>query len=274
MNFCMMSYSLSRQHYGVDDIIHAARDCGMNAIDWVTTCGCDPRELRRKCEDAGLNVACYTFFLTRLIEGKKGWRDEARRELSCAAMLGVPIIMVPTPPIAGIDDRDEIRRRWTDALAWFIPLAGQAGLTLSVENYPGDLSPLVTADDFLSVRGELPELKLTFDSGNAAGGEDPAVSLRRCLEYVVHVHFKDWTISESSTPGARRMLDGRYYSPALIGEGQVDNTGCLAVLRQADYKGLINIEYEGDLYPAKMAVKKAIAYLSTQPETTGSLQPS
>lgn len=262
----MMSYSLSRQRYGVDDIIGTARDCGMRAIDWLTTCGCEPGELRRRCEDAGLRVACYTFFLIRLIEGKKDWRDEARRELSCAVKLGAPLIMVPTPPLVGIGDRDESRRRWTDALAWLLPLAGQDGLTVSVENYPGDLSPLVTADDFLSFQRALPGLKLTFDSGNAAGGEDPVASLRRCLEDVVHVHFKDWLIADSPAPGARRMLDGRYYSPALIGEGRVDNAGCLAVLRRAGYKGLINIEYEADLYPAKTAVKKAVDYLSALPE--------
>jgi len=274
MKFCMMSYTLSRQHYGVDDIIRITRSCRMTAIDWVTTYGCSPRHLRRQCEAAGLTIACYTFFLTRLIEGRTDWQDDAGRELSVAAELGVPLIMVPTPPIMGIGDRNENRCRWMDALAWILPRARNAGLTVSVENYPGSLSPFVTADDFLTARRDLPELMLTFDSGNAAGGEAPVTSLQRCLPYVVHVHFKDWTVGVNPAPGAQRMLDGRYYTPALVGEGGVDNAGCLAVLRQGGYQGMVNIEYESDVYPAEIAVKKAMAYLSTIPEAAGCFSPT
>jgi sugar phosphate isomerase/epimerase len=57
------------------------------------------------------------------------------------------------------------------------------------------------------------------------------------------------------------MLDGRHYRSALIGEGAIDNRACLQAMKDAGYDGCINIEYEGDTYPAAEAVRRATSYL-------------
>ena len=57
------------------------------------------------------------------------------------------------------------------------------------------------------------------------------------------------------------MLDGRYYCPALIGEGKVDTAGCWNAMREAGYDGYINIEYENNHYRADDAIQRALAYL-------------
>lgn len=67
------------------------------------------------------------------------------------------------------------------------------------------------ADDYLEAKGEMPELKLTFDSWNAASGGDPAESFRRCASDVVHAHYKDRVISDKPLEGYRQMLDGHFY---------------------------------------------------------------
>ena len=168
--------------------------------------------------------------------------------------------MIPTMGIAGMD-RNELRKEWIQALKIIDPLAKDTGTILTVENFPGADSPFVIADDFLEALAEVPGLRLTYDNGNAASGEDPVESFEKCSKYVVHAHFKDWDIQDAPGDGYRLMLDGKYYRPALIGEGAIDQKCCFSALRKAGYKGFINIEYEGDKYRAADAVRKALEYL-------------
>ena len=87
------------------------------------------------------------------------------------------------------------------------------------------------------------------------GGEDPAASFARCAAHVIHAHFKDWV---RAAPGAgMEALDGRRYTPALIGEGVVDQKACLAAMQSAGYGGHINIEYEGNQYLPDDATRRA-----------------
>jgi sugar phosphate isomerase/epimerase len=122
-------------------------------------------------------------------------------------------------------------------------------------------SAFVTAADFFEAQKEIPQLRLTFDDGNAASGEDPVESFKKCREFVVHAHFKDWNILSSPAEGYRQMLDGKYYQPALIGEGNVNTIGCWKAMRDAGYNGYVNIEYEGNDIKADVAVARAATFL-------------
>ena len=140
--------------------------------------------------------------------------------------------------------------------------AAKFNIVPTVENYPGADSPLVLAEDFLDWQREFPDLQLCFDDGNASGGGDPAENLRKCLPWLRHVHMKDWRIFDG--PGERRvkMMDGRYYYPALIGEGVVNHAGVLEVLAQHNYQGCINLEYEENTIPPLEAMEKAMSFLN------------
>jgi len=208
-------------------------------------------------------VVCHTFFAGGLssdaTEEQSKALEECKKGIEAAVILGAPVIMIPTP---GQDmDRNKLRQRWIKGLKSAVPLAADAGLTLTIENFPGDRSPFVLADDFLEAKNEIPELKLTFDSGNAGSGENPAESFSRCADNVVHAHFKDWVISEKPQDGYRPMLDGRFYRSALIGEGDIDNRSCLKAMKEAGYEGHINIEYENDKYDPFEATRRAVEYL-------------
>lgn len=257
----MMTYTMARQGYQPADFIRTALDCGLDGIDWVSTYGKDPRELRRMSDDAGLPVVCHTFFLSGFINHQPDWLDEARKSLEDAVILGAPLVMIPTPARGDTTDRHAYRREWIGALAEIAPLADDAGLILTVENFPGKFSPFVTAADFLEARRAIPQLRLTFDNGNAASGEDPVESFNQCAEYAVHVHFKDWDIIDRPNEGYREMSDGRYYRATLIGEGDIDTAGCWKALKDYGYSGCVNIEYEGNTYKADEAIRMVTSLL-------------
>lgn len=260
MKFSMMTYTLMRQGgFTPADCVRVAAELKMDGIDWVTTYGEDPALLRKMSEDAGLTICAHTFFL-RAKEGET-LMGAAEKSLDNACILGAPVVMIPPCPLAGVESREENHKRWCEMLADVAPMAEKRNIILTVENFPGMLSPFVTAEDFYKAKALIPSLKLTFDNGNAATGEDQIASLKRCAGDIVHVHLKDWERSETEAEGMRLMLDGAYYRAALIGEGCVDSIATCRALEEAGYEGFINIEYENNKYRADEGVKKVLEYL-------------
>jgi sugar phosphate isomerase/epimerase len=258
MKLCMMTYTMARQGVGPEDIVRCAAELKLDGIDWVSTYDRNPSELRAMSAAAGLTIACHTFFLRSFPEGD--WLSEAKRGLADAVALGAPVVMVPTMQRPDLD-RIAFRTLWIAALAQIAPLARQAGVVLTIENFPGCASAFVTAADFLEAKRHVPDLKLTFDSGNAAGGEDPVASFKACAADVVHVHLKDWYVRNEPTEGYRPMLTGKYFKSALIGEGDMPTADIWKAMRQAGYRGYVNIEYESNDIPAAEAMRRAVAYL-------------
>jgi sugar phosphate isomerase/epimerase len=266
MKLSMMTYSLSRNGGMTDprEMVELTLDLKMDGIDFVTLYDRKAEELRKLCDDCGLPIVAHTFFASSLVadepEARQEGLDACKAGIEAAVALGAPVIMIVTPGAEGVN-RDALRRRWIDELAEVALLAEEAGVMLTVENFPGADSPFVTAADFLEAKAEVPSLKLTYDNGNASGGENPVESLGKTFADIVHVHFKDWHISDEPREGYRAMLDGRFFKPALIGEGDVDTAGCWNALKASGYEGYINIEYEGDGYEQGDAVRRAVEYL-------------
>ncbi len=264
MKLCMMSYTMSRQpeYFSLRGMLELSQELGLTGIDFVSLHDTPPQQLRAMADDYGLTVACHTFFAD-LSSPERAERlpgiEVIKRGIDAAVQLGTHTIMLPTP---GCEDqaREETRRNIIAGLQEVTDFAQQAGITITVENFPGAYSPFVISDDVLQATREVPGMKITFDNGNVlTGGEDPAASFRRCAGLVAHAHFKDWHLTE---PGAGMLgLDGRSYRGGLIGEGVVDQRSCLAAMQQAGYTGFINIEYEGNEYPPADAMRKAVTYL-------------
>ena len=246
--------------FGIEDFIKTAVDCKMEGIDWVTTCENDPKDLKNMSHDAGLEIACHTFFLYKFLAGEKKWLDEVKQSIENAVILGAPIIMIPTCKNPNMK-RSLFRDFWIDGLKKIAPLVNDAGLILTIENFPGKSSAFVTADDYFKAKAEIPSLKLTYDDGNATSGEEPIESFKRCANDVVHVHFKDWYISDTPKEGHKEMLNGKYFKPALIGQGDIDTASVWNALKNHGYKGFINVEYESNAIKTDKAIKLAVEYL-------------
>jgi len=267
MKLAMMSYTLAKQlppdeKLDIRAMCELTRELGIDAVDFVTTHGSDPGEIRSLLDDYGLHVVAYTFNAD-INHGSASERqsgiEQIKRGVETARLLGTYRTMIPTPGREGFT-REQSRDNYIAGLAEGLDIATDAGVTLTVENFPGALSPFVTSDDVLYAVHALPGLMLTFDNGNVlTGGEAPAQCFVRTKDYIVHSHFKDWTVVEDGQ--GRKGVDGRSYRPALIGEGIVDHMSCIQAMAQAGYEGYINIEYEGDDYPAAVAVRKAVGYL-------------
>jgi len=263
MKLAVMSYTLARaKDFDLNRMCELTNELKLDGVDMVSTYGKKPEEIRRLLDQHGLKTVCHTFFTDLIFPspaGRQAGVDVIKQGIEAAVILGTDKVMIPTPGKHGVP-RDLARRYIIRGLQKASVLARQAGVTLTLENFPGADSPFVISSDMLEAVREVPGLKITFDNGNVMlGGEDPAISFERCAEHVVHAHFKDW-VRVARGQGSEG-LDGRWYKAALIGEGLVDHKACLQAMKQAGYKGYINIEYEGNTYPPDEATRKATGYL-------------
>ncbi|MBO4633219.1 MAG: sugar phosphate isomerase/epimerase [Lentisphaeria bacterium] len=203
------------------EIVRTAVSCGMTAIDWVTTHGNDPRELKKISQDAGLKIAAHTMVKYKFLRREPDYLDEFKYSLDDACELEAPILMIP--PFARKDQKslEDDRKAWTEYYAQVCPLAQEAGITLTLESTGLRDSPIVTADEVLEVIGQVPGLKLVFDIGNTATADDPIQAYRKLREHVVHIHLKDRKIYDREEPGSLLKRNGKYFRPAVIGEGDL-----------------------------------------------------
>ena len=263
MKLSMMSYTLARaKDFDLNRMCELTNELKLDGVDMVTTYGKKPQEIKRLLDQHGLKTVCHTFFVDLIFPdtaGRQAGVDTIRQGIEAAVILGTDKVMIPTPGKKNVP-RDLARRYIIRGLQEALVMARQAGVTLTLENFPGACSPFVISSDMLEAIREVPGLKITFDNGNVLlGGEDPAASFERCVPHVVHAHFKDW--ANVARGQGSEGLDGRWYQAALIGEGLLDHKACLQAMKKGSYKGYINIEYEGGVYHPEEATRKAAKYL-------------
>ena len=262
----MMTYTMARglkpgRPFDVKGLCQFTRELGLDAVDWVTTYGRDPREIRKVTDDQGLRNICYTFFcdlnFPTPAERASG-RDAFMRGIETAVVLGADKVMLPVPGKTEFT-REESFQHVVAGLAEVVEFADEAGVTVTVEHFPSHLSPFVVSEDVNRAVAEIPQLRVTYDNGNVTtGGEGTCEGFIRSAGYIVHAHFKDFVVCPEGYPGARRCLDGKYRAPALVGDGEVDQMGSLRAMKECAYAGYINFEYEGSQYSPRSATIEGV----------------
>lgn len=261
MKLCMMS--LMMPEYTPAEIVQTALECGMAGIDWITTHGHRADELRRICDDAGLPVVAHTLLMERFVRREANPLDPVKQGIDDALTLGAGIMMLPPFPRQPASSMEQDRREWIEFYREAAPLVAEAGIVPTLESTGFANSPVTTADEMLEVLAAVPELRLTFDNGNIATAEDPLAAWRRCRDAVVHVHFKDWHVTDAPAADAERKRNGRYFAMALLGEGDLALDALWRELRAGGYHGYINLETCKAGVPTPLALKQAAAYLRT-----------
>jgi sugar phosphate isomerase/epimerase len=143
-----------------------------------------------------------------------------------------------------------------EAINGLIPLAGELGITLAIENhykastwaYPEFAQ---RPDVFHALLDRIPERVLfgvQYDPSNAlVAGADPVAFLRSVIDRVVTMQASDRFVEPGVSLDDLRGADGTIgYSPALkhgvIGQGLNDYPGIFTVLVESGYDGWISIE--------------------------------
>ncbi|MDA0348989.1 MAG: sugar phosphate isomerase/epimerase [Verrucomicrobia bacterium] len=172
--------------------------------------------------------------------------DEGRKQMQYTrtwidhySILGAPVIRVfGGKPVGDISEAKAVKNIITN-LKIACDFAAEKGVILGIENHDflveiDRLMPIIEAIDS-------PWFGVNFDSGNIAPTDDPYRELARIAPYTVNAQIK----TEIPINGNKEPSDlGR-----IIG-----------ILRKANYRGYITLEYEGKEDPVK-AIPKHLAEL-------------
>jgi len=270
MNYVMMSYAWTRQVSNPEELdliemFRATKRLGFDAMNMVTLYNRDPKEIRRIADDFGIDLFCYTFSFDVCEWGGEKSDSELtaifEKELDAAEILGASkVMLIPCGKegVSRLDNREKAIRR----LQKFVPMAIARNITPMVENFPSLDGPFLTSDDLQAAVAGVPGLKLIFDSGNCLiAGENPCDVFKAISNDVIHVHFSDLIENLPGHQADRLALNNKKYLGCLLGIGAVDYPALLHVIKQANYNGYIEIEYQGDDYNAEEGIRRSLEYL-------------
>lgn len=254
MKISMMSMMLAAK-YTPQEIVQAAVKCRMDGIDWVTEHNSRASDLKKMCDDAALPVIAHTPIIDLPKWTVAGFLDQFRYSLDFALELQAPVMMIPTCKL-GYGSRELDRAKWLEALAEAAPMAKKAGTILTFEAMGFYYSPVQSAAECLQLLDAIPDLQLTFDSGNVETVENPIISYSKLADRTVHAHFKDCTIVPRDTPGALPGIDGTYHVWKLLNEGDSDFKTLWNCMKAHGYQGYVNFESESPDMPIIEAMQK------------------
>jgi sugar phosphate isomerase/epimerase len=183
----------------------------------------------------GLGIVCLaTPFLKCDLGNDQEYRehlDILRRSIAAAHALGARVIRTFTFWKQGelAPHFDEIVRRYAEPAR----IAAGEGVILGVENEPACYVGIGhEAADFIEAVGS-PAVKAVWDPGNAFWtGEERAVpdGYERIKPHIAHVHLKDVVRNDGES------------AATVLGDGQVDIPGQLALLVRDGYTGCASLE--------------------------------
>lgn len=192
----------------------------------------DPRAIRSVLDATGLQVVGHTAYYLPIASPFESLRQaavaELRRCLELFAAVGAAWMNIHPDRHAPMHDWEFVLQRNRQSLEELLPVSGQCGVGLMLENLPNSFNSPAA----LAPLGPLPEVGLHLDIGHAnlQVGESTADELfRTYAPRLRHVHLHD------NQGGAADL-----HLP--LGTGTVDVTRHLRTLRASGYDGTITLE--------------------------------
>jgi len=181
---------------------------------------------------------------------------EFRKALEICRRLGIPMITTSTGghDASSAGGLDQQREQFLARIGPLCDEAAASGITICFETHGGLLATGAIAARLLDAIGK-PNIGINYDPGNVIyyGGERPEEDIEAAAPYVVHMHVKDQI-------GGK----GTWNFPP-VGAGEIDFARIFAVLDRAGFSGpcSIEVEFQGDPWPALDAVNTAVAQSAT-----------
>ena len=231
----------------------------------------DPQAFRRLVEEFGFKGVSALWSPNGAIIPDAKSVDGVSQAIRWAKEAGIPVVNAGDgKKPAGMSDSDALKLL-EDRLGEILEVAAACQVYLAIEPH-GTFS--LTAEGLEKIMGlsDSKWLGINYDTANVhratyvetvAGAyswtpygkpQDEVATLKAVVDRVVHVHVKD-------------VAGGKCVA---LGKGEVDNVGCLRVLKQHGYKGTLSLETEGE-FDAEQGQRLIEASRDYLLETLGSI---
>ncbi|HLJ98108.1 MAG TPA: sugar phosphate isomerase/epimerase family protein [Gemmataceae bacterium] len=216
----------------LDDFIDTAADMGLDAVEptayyFPETTPEYLAHLKGHCTRLGLDISGTAVGNNFCIPDPAKLREQiqsVKQWVEHTARLGGKTIRIFAGPLAKGDSEEKARTRCIQAIQEACDHAGKYGIYLALENHGGIVQ---TIDQMLAVvKGvQHPWFGVNWDTGNFQSA-DPYADLTRLAPYAVTVQIK----SEIKRMGMPKE--------------EADLKRLIGILRAADYRGYVALEYE------------------------------
>lgn len=125
-------------------------------------------------------------------------------------------------------------------------LARSMHVKCSLEDYDNVSAPFGTWQELKWYVEQIPELGISFDTGNFAYfGQDAMEAYRQLKTHICHVHLKDRKCAGRANEKPLKAMDGQLLYPSAVGSGEMPICEILTDLQQSGYQGGFLIEHFG-----------------------------
>ncbi len=246
------------------EICKIAKDMGFDGIEFTTLEPETPalaKEIRDYCEKIDLPITAYCVSADlSTVFGKKAVA-KTKKSLEIAKILGAPIMRHDVCYfVSPFTTYQKVIARMTPRIREIAEYGKELGVRTCTENhgmyfqapeYMKALMDSVQCDNY----GWL------CDIGNfLCVDAEPLPSVKVAAPYTVHVHAKDFLVSNTPKKGYFSSKGGKHLCGTILGKGRVPVAECVKALQEGGYDGFLDIEFEGQ-EDNITALKEGLAFL-------------
>lgn len=234
-----------------------AKEIGLDAIEPYQTAELyenDPEktaEVKKYVEQNGLGISCYS---TAAHLSGENWEAEMLRLKNCmhtAKSLGSKYFHHTIVPDLGstVPDFDEMFDECFERVKELCLYARSIGMTDLFEDQGLVFNGKKNFTKFVNAleRENIP-FGIVLDAGNSAFvNEDASQMLSELADKIVHVHLKDYIISDKPFENGRcyKTVHGTYMQDCVMGLGSINLDNVFKLMDSVGYDGYFSLEYCG-----------------------------
>ncbi len=233
-----------------EEIIKFAKREGFEAMEYLLF---DPTQqidnLKLMLKEYNIKISCVDFFVDLAAQNEDAYEKQiqiAKLAIDKAAELSAKMVMVIPAYEESVIDKETAKQSIIKGLNRIVDYGIQKEIRVTIEDYPSLKIPLCSITEIQDILEKIPQLKLTFDTGNfMLAGDNTLEAYERLYPYVINVHAKDW--KSSANEDGTETINGEKLVPGIHGDGLVELKELFKKLHDNKYGGYIGLEYEGEL---------------------------
>lgn len=243
---------LKKGKINFEDILSFAANNEFDAIEYLLlNANNDVMQIKDLLNKYKQKISCVDFFidLTSL------QRSEFNKQIELAYFsidkaLDLDAEMVMVIPVYEKDIQNinvkDLKENIILGLEKIVKYGSEKGILVTIENLPSLKTLMCSIEDVGEILQRIPELKLTFDTGNFLIAEDSVLDAYNVFkERIANIHAKDFRIEKSGE--GLRSKNGIILSSCIHGAGVIPFQKLFKYLNRDGYNKYVSLEYENDL---------------------------
>lgn len=240
----------SQRSISLEQMLREAHDMGYTGLECDLWRLSDGESVKKMFDSCGLKAASIYSHYDFPHDTSEETFSKMKAHINTAVFFGAEKIMAIPGFIREGDDRDDVFSKCCEQLTILTKLAGEHGLTVTVEDFDDINSPCCNIDGLEKLLSGSEGLKFTLDTGNFAYvKENPCDACDRLGQYISHVHLKDRSYdclrAAPDESNAKADISGEIMYPCEVGGGFIGIEKLVKRLISEGYSGDFSVEHFG-----------------------------